>query len=56
MTVSAGQPLGVMGQTARSADARNWMAIAPHLHFEVWDHAQQPYNPVVFLEAFVRRP
>src|SRR5579859_4007258 len=28
------QRIGTMGQSSRSADARNWMAIAPHLHFE----------------------
>ena len=45
--------LGKMGQTARSADARNWMAIAPHLHFEVWDAAGAAYDPVEFLKEFL---
>jgi murein DD-endopeptidase MepM/ murein hydrolase activator NlpD len=31
--VLPGGKIGRMGQTSRSADARNWMAIAPHLHF-----------------------
>ncbi len=35
MGVAAGARLGPMGQTSRIADARNWMAIAPHVHFEV---------------------
>ncbi len=47
-----GQPIGKMGQTSRSADARNWMAIAPHLHFEVQDTSGQWYNPVEFLRRF----
>jgi murein DD-endopeptidase MepM/ murein hydrolase activator NlpD len=42
-----------MGQTSRSPDARNWMAIAPHLHFEVRDAAGNNYNPVEFLEKFL---
>ena len=45
--------LGVMGQTSRSADARNWMAIAPHLHFEVRDATGNAYNPVEFLTKFL---
>jgi hypothetical protein len=44
-----------MGQTSRSADARNWMAIAPHLHFEVRDAAGNNYDPVEFLWRFVLR-
>ena len=51
-TVAGGQPLGVMGQTSRNADARNWMLIAPHLHFEVRDAAQRPYDPAEFLRRF----
>jgi hypothetical protein len=43
-----------MGQTSRSPDARNWMAIAPHLHFEVRDAAGNHYNPVEFLKKFLR--
>jgi murein DD-endopeptidase MepM/ murein hydrolase activator NlpD len=46
------QPLGLMGQTSRSADARNWMAIAPHLHFEVRDGTGGNYDPVEFLRRF----
>ena len=42
-----------MGQTARSADARNWMAIAPHLHFEVRDAEGRAYEPVEFLKRDV---
>lgn len=44
-----------MGQTSRSADARNWMAIAPHLHFEVRDAAGNNYDPVEFLRRFLIR-
>ena len=51
----AGQKLGVMGQTSRSADARNWMAVAPHLHFEVRNAAGESYDPVEFLSRFVLR-
>jgi Peptidase family M23 len=51
-TVVRGQRIGKMGQTARNADARNWMAIAPHLHFEVRDAEGQAYEPVEFLRRF----
>jgi hypothetical protein len=52
--VVRGQRIGKMGQTARSADARNWMAIAPHLHFEVRDAEGRAYEPVELLRRFVR--
>ena len=45
--------IGRMGQTSRSADARNWMAIAPHLHFEVRDADGRSYDPVEFLKRFL---
>jgi murein DD-endopeptidase MepM/ murein hydrolase activator NlpD len=48
-----GAEIGRMGQTSRSADARNWMAIAPHLHFEVKDADGRPYDPVEFLKRFL---
>jgi hypothetical protein len=48
-----GAKVGPMGQTSRSADARNWMAIAPHLHFEVRDADGQSYDPVKFLKRFL---
>ena len=48
-----GHPLGRMGQTSRIPDARNWMAIAPHLHFEVRDAAGNAYDPVEFLKRFL---
>lgn len=48
--VSAGMRLGGMGQTSRSADARNWMAIAPHLHFEVITGSGNAYDPLEFLQ------
>lgn len=51
--VRAGQQIGRMGQSSCSADARNWMAIAPHLHFEVRDAAGRSYDPVEFLRRFV---
>jgi len=50
--VTAGQRLGTMGQSSRSADARNWMLIAPHLHFEVRDATGRFYNPAEFLGRF----
>ena len=52
--VAGGLRVGKMGQTSRSADARNWMAIAPHLHFEVRNAAGQNYDPVEFLKKFLR--
>jgi murein DD-endopeptidase MepM/ murein hydrolase activator NlpD len=48
-----GAKVGQMGQTSRSADARNWMAIAPHLHFEVRDADGRSYDPVEFLKRFL---
>ncbi len=54
-TVQRGQLIGKMGQTARSADARNWMAIAPHLHFEVWDAERRAYDPMEFLRNFLEK-
>lgn len=51
--VAAGQGIGRMGQTSSSADARRWMAIAPHLHFEAWNASRKPYNPEDFLRAFL---
>jgi len=53
--ISRGQAIGRMGQTSRSADARNWMAIAPHLHFEVRDVQGRAYDPVEFLQEFLPR-
>ena len=53
---ASGALLGRMGQTSRSADARNWMAIAPHLHFEVWDANGAAYDPVEFLKKFLPQP
>ena len=50
----AGARIGRLGQTSRSADARNWMLIAPHLHFEVRNQAGQPYDPVEFLHRYLR--
>jgi hypothetical protein len=48
-----GSLIGTMGQTSRIADARNWMAIAPHLHFEIRDAAGRAYDPVEFLRRFL---
>ena len=53
--LATGQRIGQMGQTSRSRDARNWMAIAPHLHFEVRAADQRPYDPVDFLRRFLPR-
>ena len=53
--VTVGQRIGRMGQTSRSADARNWMAIAPHLHFEVRDAEGRAYDPAEFLRRFLAR-
>jgi hypothetical protein len=51
--IQQGAKIGQMGQTSRSADARNWMAIAPHLHFEVRDADGRSYDPVEFLRRFL---
>ena len=51
--VEAGHRLGTMGTTSRIADARNWMSITPHLHFEVWDEGKRPYDPADFLGAYL---
>jgi len=47
-----GDGIGRMGQTSRNADARNWLRIAPHLHFEVRDATGRAYNPLEFLQRF----
>lgn len=52
--VVRGQRLGRMGQTSRSTDARNWMRIAPHLHFEVRDAGGHAHDPAEFLQRFLR--
>lgn len=55
--VTGGQLLGRMGTTSASADARNWMALAPHLHFEAFDDQGRPFDPYRFLVRFTaRRP
>lgn len=48
--IEAGIRLGPMGQTSRNADARNWMAIAPHLHFEVIAATGGAHDPLEFLQ------
>ena len=53
--LKSGHCIGRMGQTSRSADARNWMAVAPHLHFEVRNAAGNAYDPVEFLKRFLPR-
>lgn len=53
--LKTGNCIGRMGQTSRNADARNWMAIAPHLHFEVRNAAGNAYDPVEFLKRFLPR-
>jgi murein DD-endopeptidase MepM/ murein hydrolase activator NlpD len=50
--VCRGQRLGTMGQTSRNADARNWMLVAPHLHFEVRAASGEAYDPIEFLRRF----
>jgi murein DD-endopeptidase MepM/ murein hydrolase activator NlpD len=53
--VRTGELIGEMGQTSGSADGRNWLAIAPHLHFEVRSADGNPYDPVEFLRKFLLR-
>jgi murein DD-endopeptidase MepM/ murein hydrolase activator NlpD len=50
-----GSRVARMGQTSRSADAHNWMAIAPHLHFEVRSADERSYDPLEFLKRFLAR-
>lgn len=52
--IPAGHIIGRMGQTSSSPDARNWMAIAPHLHFEALDAEFNNYDPAEFLRKFLR--
>ena len=47
--------LGRMGQTSRVVDARHWMLVAPHLHFEVRDGDGKAYDPSEFLRAYLGR-
>lgn len=49
--VLAGTRIGSMGSTSRDEDARKWLAIAPHLHFEVISAAGLAHDPVEFLRA-----
>jgi hypothetical protein len=51
--VHRGQRIGQMGQTSSIADARNWMLIAPHLHFEVRDLSGHPHDPIEFLRRYL---
>lgn len=43
--VAAGTPIGTIGQTSSSEDARKWMALIPHLHFEVFADSGAAYDP-----------
>ncbi len=54
-TVTAGQVIGTMGMTSASADARTWMAIAPHLHLEFFDERGRSFDPEQFLCALLVR-
>jgi murein DD-endopeptidase MepM/ murein hydrolase activator NlpD len=54
--VSAGQEIGRMGQTSSIADARNWLAVAPHLHFEAWSEDGSAYDPVELLQNGLSPP
>ena len=51
--IPQGSRVARMGQTSRSEDARNWMAIAPHLHFEVRNANGMSYDPLEFLKRFL---
>lgn len=53
--VRAGEVIGRMGQSSSSADARNWMAIAPHLHLEIHDRDGNPVDPVEMLKTYLPR-
>jgi hypothetical protein len=51
--VRAGDRIATMGQTSSSADARTWMAIAPHLHLEFWDEQGRSFDPEVMLRTLL---
>jgi hypothetical protein len=53
--IKKGGRIGMMGKTSRVADARNWLSIVPHLHFEVWNENKKAYNPEIFLHQFAPR-
>jgi len=53
--VKAGDTIGHMGRTSSSADAREWMAIAPHLHLEFWNDNGESFDPVEMLTKFISR-
>ncbi|MCO5045635.1 MAG: M23 family metallopeptidase [Verrucomicrobia bacterium] len=53
--LAAGARLGLMGQTSRIPDARNWMAIAPHVHFEVILPSGVGADPLEFLQRGLAR-
>jgi len=53
--VRAGDIIGRMGQTSSSADARNWMAIAPHLHLEIHNGEGHPVDPVEMLKRYLSK-
>ena len=52
--VETGRQIGVVGATSRITDARNWMAIAPHLHLEIWNANRDPFDPEHFLRMHLR--
>lgn len=51
--VAAGDPIGTLGQTSSSADARTWMAIAPHLHLEFYDAQGRSFDPEKMLKSLL---
>lgn len=54
-SIASGQRIGTMGQTSSSADARNWMRIAPHLHLEFHDAEGNAYDPLAMLQNYLPR-
>jgi len=51
--VKAGDTIGRMGCSSSSADAREWMAIAPHLHLEFWNDNGESFDPAEMLRKFI---
>lgn len=49
--IPAGHRLGIMGTSSRIPDAQNWLAVAPHLHLELWNSAKKAFNPETFLRT-----
>lgn len=52
--LNSGECIGRMGRTSSSADAREWMAITPHLHLEFWNDNGESLDPAEMLRQFAK--